>query len=131
MRALLIQYQFPTTAFTVVALLSELHFDLNRHVWDVPSADIIVGRQLVLSSQVIFTVAQTLTKLSMLSLTYRIMSSASRRLQILTIWIMIWVTLGGVVFIAVVIFQCLYGSIYLGWSSLTHSDLFPLIGRHH
>ncbi|RDW87268.1 hypothetical protein BP5796_02962 [Coleophoma crateriformis] len=103
---LIIAALFPTTAFAAVALLSERHFELNRHVWDVPLANLIIGRQLILSSQIIFTVAQTLTKLSMLSLIYRIMSSASRRLQSLTIWIMIWVTLGGSIFIAIVIFQC-------------------------
>ncbi|KAL3427912.1 integral membrane protein [Phlyctema vagabunda] len=103
---LIIAALLPITGFTTIALLAELRYDLNRHIWDVTTDNVISGLKVILASQIIFTVAQTLTKLSMLSLIYRIMSNTSVTLKNWTKFIMVFVSLCATTFIFVVIFQC-------------------------
>jgi hypothetical protein len=64
--------------------------------------------KLVLASQVLFDAATTFTKLSMLTLTYRIIGSGSKMLRKATIGVMTVVAVQGTIFAFTVIFQCRY-----------------------
>jgi hypothetical protein len=89
-------------------LLAELHFKWNRHVWDVKVDTLSLGLRMVMTTELLFTAATTLTKCSMLSLTYRVIGSSSSTLRNIAIVVMTVVALQGAAFFFVVIFQCRY-----------------------
>ena len=62
--------------------------------------------KLVLATQILFDAATSLTKLSMLTLTYRIIGSGSALLRNVIIGVMSVVVLQGTIFMFIVIFQC-------------------------
>ncbi|TEY80334.1 hypothetical protein BOTCAL_0039g00310 [Botryotinia calthae] len=102
---LILAAMVPSTAFAVLAVLANRKFHFNRHVWDVPLSQITFGLQYVIIIQIVFTLAQTLTKCSMLALYYRILSSG-QRFKIITIAAAIIIAIQGLIFIIVTIFQC-------------------------
>jgi hypothetical protein len=65
-----------------------------------------LGLKLVMLSQMMFALATTLTKLSILTLTYRITSKAAHRLGPFIVAMMVVISLEGVLFCFIVIFQC-------------------------
>ncbi|CZR65357.1 related to L-fucose permease [Phialocephala subalpina] len=97
---------FPTTAFAIISLVAEIHFGWNRHIWDVRADTITAGLKIVLAMEVLFGVATTLTKVSMLALIYRIMAKGASRLAKVAIGAMVLVAAQGTAFCFVVIFQC-------------------------
>ncbi|CZT49072.1 related to L-fucose permease [Rhynchosporium secalis] len=96
----------PTTGFFVISVLKDTAFLWIRHVYDIPLSHIEGGLKMVMAAEVTFAAAITLTKLSMLMLVQRLLSSASllwRRITWLAIFI---VTAQGLVFCFTIIFQC-------------------------
>src|SRR5271156_1193620 len=98
--------QIPTGVFFIISVLADTHFLWIRHVYDIPVTYVTTGLKMVLSAMVMFAVACTLTKLSMLMLVRRMLVNSSlfwRRITLLAIAI---VTIQGSVFCLTVIFQC-------------------------
>ncbi|KAM0182246.1 hypothetical protein ACHAPF_001135 [Botrytis cinerea] len=102
---LILAAMVPSTAFAILAILANRKFHFNRHVWDVPLTEVTFGLQYVIITQIVFTLAQTLTKCSMLALYYRILSSG-QKFKIITIAAAIIIAIQGLIFIIVTIFQC-------------------------
>ena len=67
-----------------------------------------LGLQMVMTAQLLFTAATTLTKCSMLTLTYRVIGEGSVIIRNIAIVVMTVVALQGTAFFFVVIFQCRY-----------------------
>jgi hypothetical protein len=106
---LLLLAWIPTTTFFVVSLVITDHFHWNRHQYDIPLDDMVMGLEIVLAIQVVFAFAVTFIKLSMLALTQRITSVCASRLWYkITTGAIVLVCIQGVVFCLAVIFQCRY-----------------------
>lgn len=75
-------------------------------VWDVRPDTLVSGLKVVLTTQILFSAATTLTKLSMLVLVYRIVTESSKKLPKIIIGVMALIALEGVAFILGVMFQC-------------------------
>ncbi|PVH81161.1 hypothetical protein DL98DRAFT_174500 [Cadophora sp. DSE1049] len=103
---LILAAMIPTTAFMIVCLVAEWHFNWNRHIWDVRPETIISGLKVVLTTQILFSAATTLTKLSMLVLVYRIVTESSKKLPKIIIGVMVLIALESVAFLFAVMFQC-------------------------
>ncbi|KAL2064699.1 hypothetical protein VTL71DRAFT_3837 [Oculimacula yallundae] len=103
---LILGAMIPTTAFMICALVAEWEFKWNRHIWDVRPDTLVVGLKMVLVTQVLFGLATTLTKLSMLVLVYRIAAEGSKTFSKVIIGVMVLITLECVAFVFLVIFQC-------------------------
>lgn len=102
---LILAAMLPATTYAVLALLAEKVFDFDRHVWDIPPSHISFGLQTLMITEIIFTLAQTLTKCSMLALLYRLLSNG-KRFKMITIAATVIISVQGCIFILVVIFQC-------------------------
>ena len=77
-------------------------------MWDVNISTLPLGLRLTIGAEILFDAATTLTKLSMLTLTYRIIGSGSKVLQWVIIGVISEVALQGILFSVIVIFQCRY-----------------------
>jgi hypothetical protein len=97
---------FPTMGCAVLALLAVLHYGCNRHVWDVPPDQLELGLKYVIAVEVLFCIACSLTKLSMLLLILRVLAAGSTILRRLSITVMVIVFLESVIFSIVVINTC-------------------------
>ncbi|TGO74759.1 hypothetical protein BELL_0258g00080 [Botrytis elliptica] len=96
----------PTTGFFVLSLLADLKFMWTRHQYDIPSSHVEFGLKMVLLIEIMFASACTFTKLSMLMLVRRMLTSATifwRRVTLAAICI---VGLQGALFCIVLVFQC-------------------------
>ncbi len=75
-------------------------------MYDIPIDQVVRGLKMVLATEVVFGAACTLTKLSMLMLVRRMLSSATVFWRRITLLAIIVVTIQGSVFCLSVIFQC-------------------------
>ncbi|KAI1074496.1 integral membrane protein [Whalleya microplaca] len=97
----------PSTAFVITGLIAEDRFQWNRHTWDVRKEFMIPGIKLALANMVLFDVATTLIKLSMLAMIHRLTAaSKDRKMSIIVRILMVLIGLDGLIFIFVAIFQC-------------------------
>ncbi|CZS91388.1 uncharacterized protein RAG0_02028 [Rhynchosporium agropyri] len=96
----------PTTAFMICALIGEWRCKWNRHIWDVKLDTVISGLKLVVTSEILFSLSTTLTKLSMLVLVYRIVKEGTKTFHRVVIGVMIFLILECLAFIITVLFQC-------------------------
>ncbi|KAG9230789.1 hypothetical protein BJ875DRAFT_384378 [Amylocarpus encephaloides] len=96
----------PTTAFFVISVLADTKFNWTRHSYDIPLDQISTGLKMVLITEVVFALACTLTKLSMLMFVRRILNSASLLWRRITLLAILIVSVQGIVFCFTVIFQC-------------------------
>ncbi|KAI9054691.1 hypothetical protein LZ554_001843 [Drepanopeziza brunnea f. sp. 'monogermtubi'] len=96
----------PTTGFFVISVLKDTKYLWIRHTYDIPPSYVVGGLKMVMAAQVAFGAAITLTKLSMLMLVKRLLTSASLFWRRITIIAIIFVALQGTVFGLTVIFQC-------------------------
>ncbi|KAH7348802.1 hypothetical protein BKA65DRAFT_268044 [Rhexocercosporidium sp. MPI-PUGE-AT-0058] len=103
---LILASMVPTTAVAILALLAEWKFNWNRHIWDVKPDTIVAGLKVILSTQILFSAATTLTKVSMLALIYRIVAPGSKKYSKVIIGAMILIAAEGVAFFFTVMFQC-------------------------
>jgi hypothetical protein len=97
---------FPTMGVAVLTLLAVLHYGWSRHVWDVPPDQLELGLKYVIAVEILFCIACSLTKLSMLLLILRVLAVGSTILRRLSITVMIIVFLESVIFTIVVINTC-------------------------
>lgn len=96
------------TGFMIISMLADLRFQWNRHIWDVPFSMIVVGMKAVIGTQVCFSLASGLTKCSMLTLVYRIVSKGSGHFPKLVLGVLILIIVQTILFCFMVIFQCKY-----------------------
>ncbi|TQN70433.1 hypothetical protein CSHISOI_05055 [Colletotrichum shisoi] len=96
----------PATGFVALGVIATNNYGWGRHVWDVP-ADILTGSlQIGLASQILFDLATSFTKLSMLALMHRFAYAASNKLRILVMVLQVFISVNCIVFMLVVMLQC-------------------------
>ncbi|KAF3770175.1 hypothetical protein M406DRAFT_232296, partial [Cryphonectria parasitica EP155] len=95
----------PTAAFASISFVAQVDFGWGRHVWDIPLNFVTPGLQLSLASQLLFDLSTTLTKLSMLSLIYRVVSIDNSRYRYIVIAVAAFVSLDGLIFFILVTFH--------------------------
>jgi len=119
---LIIAAFIPATAFSIISLMSS-RFGWDKHIWDLllTNNEIQSGLKLVMISQVMFCLASTATKLSMLALTWRILTNGSNRQRPLVLAAGIVIACEGLLFSFLVIFQCRYELLHL--SSITSKHI--------
>ncbi|TVY87143.1 hypothetical protein LAWI1_G005722, partial [Lachnellula willkommii] len=96
----------PTSVFFIISVLADTKFHWTRHSNDIPPSEIPRGLKIVLCTELMFAAACTLTKLSMLVFTYRLLSSSGRLWRRVTSAAIAVVSLQGGIFCISVIFQC-------------------------
>ncbi|KAI0180092.1 integral membrane protein [Hypoxylon sp. FL1284] len=97
----------PVTTFTIIGIVAEQQLEWDRHTWDVERQYIAPGLRLVLVNEIIYNLATNLTKLSILTLLYRL-TTASRG-EKMTIAVLVSITAVVIIcftFVVVSIFQC-------------------------
>jgi hypothetical protein len=121
--------QIPSMAFAVAGIDATFRYQLDRHIWDVDPRLLSPNLQLAyvsvsypvpahvltswlssLAKHCLFDLGTTLTKLSMLSLIYRLTAASASRMRHVVTIVAVIVAAGGLVFIIVTIFQCRYAS---------------------
>ncbi|KAE9369204.1 hypothetical protein N431DRAFT_485162 [Stipitochalara longipes BDJ] len=96
----------PTTTFVAIMLVAQLRDGWNRHEWDILPDTVATSLKFSLTSQILFAVASTCTRLSMLFLTRRILSNGNPRLEKFIIFAIAFMATDCCIFITVAIFQC-------------------------
>ncbi|EKD15373.1 uncharacterized protein L3040_001740 [Drepanopeziza brunnea f. sp. 'multigermtubi'] len=96
----------PTTGFFIISVLKDTKYLWIRHTYDIPPSYVVGGLKMVMAAQVAFGAAITLTKLSMLMLVKKLLTSTSTFWRRITIIAIIFVALQGTVFGLTIIFQC-------------------------
>ncbi|KAK8114389.1 Integral membrane protein [Apiospora kogelbergensis] len=97
----------PALAFTVVGLVGEQKLGWGRHVWDIPPENTSTSLKTSLATLVLFDIATSLTKLSMLAMLYKLTSaSADKKMNIVILGLSAIISLNAFIFIFVTVFQC-------------------------
>ncbi|OHE90602.1 integral membrane protein [Colletotrichum orchidophilum] len=96
----------PATAFVVLGVIATDNYGWGRHIWDVPTERITVSLQIGLAGQILFDLATSFTKLSMLALMYRIACTASNKLRLLVVVLQVLISVNCIVFMLVAMLQC-------------------------
>ncbi|TVY29526.1 hypothetical protein LHYA1_G001499 [Lachnellula hyalina] len=96
----------PTSVFFIISILADTKFHWTRHSNDIPRSEITRGLKIVLCVELMFAAACTLTKLSMLVFTYRLLASSTRFWRRVTSAAIAVVSLQGGIFCICLIFQC-------------------------
>ncbi|KAK1987201.1 integral membrane protein [Colletotrichum cereale] len=108
----------PSTGFVVLGVIASHHYGWGRHVWDMPMWMHTGSLQFSLACQILFDLATSFTKLSMLALIYRIASAASNKLRTLVMALQVFISVNCIVFMLVSMLQCrplqLYWTVSLG-----------------
>lgn len=99
---------FPTMGCAVLTLIAVRSYGWSRHIWDVPYSQLELGLKYVIVIEVLFCIACSLTKLSMLLFILRVMAAGSTILKRLSITVMVIVFLEMFIFTIVVINTCRY-----------------------
>ncbi|KAM5476056.1 hypothetical protein MauCBS54593_000739 [Microsporum audouinii] len=109
----------PTLGCGIITVTAAITLGWNRHIYDVPFWQLILGLRLTMLLECLFATGCTLTKLSLLFFTRKIMKgSGSPALQwtvVINIWI---VAVELIIFILVVVFTCRPVSLYWTLSAL-------------
>ncbi|KAK1599162.1 uncharacterized protein LY79DRAFT_665681 [Colletotrichum navitas] len=103
---LIILASIPAIGFVVLGVVALQKLGWGRHVWDTPPGMRTGSRQIGLASQILFDLATSFTKLSMLALVYRIACAASNKLRILVMTLQIIISVNCIVFMLVSMLQC-------------------------
>lgn len=98
----------PTIACGIITLVAAFKYGWNRHVYDVPFGQLVLGLKLVVAIECLFAIGCSLTKLSLLIFTNRIMAGTNPSLRMVAIGTMAVVGLEMIIFCFVVIFTCRY-----------------------
>ncbi|KAI6362391.1 hypothetical protein MCOR25_006202 [Pyricularia grisea] len=110
---LIVLAYIPTTLYAAGGIHQELALKIDRHVWDFPTENTVPAYKSALAVGILFAAATTLTKLSMLSLIYRITSAANQHVtRCLVLLVITIVAVDGVVFILVELTQCMPLSLF-------------------
>ncbi|KAI1457196.1 integral membrane protein [Annulohypoxylon moriforme] len=98
---------FPATAYTIIGVVAEDEYQWNRHTWDLELEYFVPGLQLIFVNQMLFDLATSLTKLSILALLYRLTSASGDRKMTIAVLVSITIiSLNCFIFIIVNVFQC-------------------------
>ncbi|KAI1771304.1 integral membrane protein [Hypoxylon cercidicola] len=98
---------WPATAFTIIGIVAEERLEWNRHTWDVEAKFEIPGLKLVFADEILFDLATSLTKLSILTLLYRLTTvSRDHNMTIAVLVSIALVSINCFVFFIVCICQC-------------------------
>ncbi|KAK2011116.1 integral membrane protein [Colletotrichum eremochloae] len=103
---LIILASIPATAFVVLGVIASQTYGWGRHIWDMPTWMITGSLQFGLACQILFDLATSFTKLSMLALMYRIACAASNKLRILVMTLQVFISVNCIVFMLVAMLQC-------------------------
>ncbi|KAI0535614.1 hypothetical protein GGR58DRAFT_529287 [Xylaria digitata] len=98
---------FPAAAFTITGIITQERFQWGRHIWDVEPKFFSPNLLLTLIHLILFDLATSLTKLSMLAMVRRLTAASRNSLEnaaVLTLVALI--TANCFIFITVEIFQC-------------------------
>ncbi|KAI0167951.1 hypothetical protein BJ166DRAFT_244331 [Pestalotiopsis sp. NC0098] len=97
----------PATVYAIMSLASEVFLQGNRHTWDVEPRFFSPSLQIGLAEVILFDLATSTTKLSMLATINRLTRTyKSKRKNIVVLIIAVIISLNAFIFIVVVIFQC-------------------------
>lgn len=97
---------FPTIGCAALALTAVLHYGWSRHVWDVPTDQLVVGLKFVIAVEILFVISASLTKVSMLLLINRIMAAGSSTLRRISTALMVIVCVNCAIYFIVVLNTC-------------------------
>ena len=97
---------FPTIGTAALALTAVLHYGWSRHVWDVPTDQLVVGLKFVIAVEILFVTGASLTKVSMLLLINRLMAAGPGLLRNISNTLMVIVCLDCAIFLIVCINTC-------------------------
>ncbi|KAL1875225.1 hypothetical protein Daus18300_003296 [Diaporthe australafricana] len=103
---LIIFAYIPTTAFAVLSFIAMWKFGWGTHVWDLPIESTKPSLQFSLANQLLFDLATSLTKLSMLALIYRVVSADKSRYRYVVLALAAIVTADSLIFFFITTFQC-------------------------
>ncbi|KAM0268553.1 hypothetical protein ACHAQH_009945 [Verticillium albo-atrum] len=95
-----------TAAFTVIGLIASEHYGWGTHVWDVRPRLFPGSLKLALSSFVMFDLATSFTKLSMLALIHRLACQTSKTIRYIVNVSMVLISANGLSFLLVSLLQC-------------------------
>ena len=91
----------------VLTIVADNRYGWTRHIWDIHPESLTQALKIHLAYRMVFTTAYTLTKISMLSLYRRIVSSSARFLYNLIISVAILIiAVEGIINCLITIFQC-------------------------
>ncbi|OTB06786.1 hypothetical protein M426DRAFT_9219 [Hypoxylon sp. CI-4A] len=97
----------PTAAFTILGVVAEERLQWNRHTWDIEPRFFTPGLKLAFTNQILFEMATSLIKLSILTLLYRLTTaSRDQKMTAAVLVSIVFISLNCFVFIIVGIFQC-------------------------
>ncbi|KAK1768473.1 hypothetical protein QBC33DRAFT_557930 [Phialemonium atrogriseum] len=96
----------PAIAFAIIGVIGVLNLGWDRHVWDVRPALITASLQLSLVVQILFDIATSLTKLSMLALIYRVVRAGLSTMRYFIVFFACIVGLNCLLFVFITLFQC-------------------------
>ncbi|KAH8204943.1 hypothetical protein TruAng_000826 [Truncatella angustata] len=96
----------PSFGFTVCGIYAEFNLGWERHLWDVPYGVLESSSRLSLVTLCLFDLSSNLVKLSTLAMLYRLVRVTKSRMKTITLLIMAFVVVSGLLFIFITIFQC-------------------------
>lgn len=96
----------PTLGCAIITVIAVLYHGWDRHVWDVPSDQLVLALQLAMGVEILYSFACSLTRLSILFLVCRIMAAGSNALRQFAIAMMVLVCMEEFVFCVVAINTC-------------------------
>ncbi|KAF3481514.1 uncharacterized protein GIQ15_04273 [Arthroderma uncinatum] len=104
---LIVAAAIPAVCCGIITVIAVIRFGWNRHVYDVPFAQLALGLKLTMVVECLFAIGCSLTKLSLLCFTRKITAGTnSTSLKWAVIATMVIVGLEMVVFCLVVVFTC-------------------------
>ncbi|KAG8161875.1 hypothetical protein KVR01_008862 [Diaporthe batatas] len=96
----------PTAAFAVLSFFAMTKFGWGTHIWDIPPESTKQSLQFSLANQLLFDVSTSLTKLSMLSLIYRVVAVEKSRYRYVVLALAAIVFSDSLIFFFITTFQC-------------------------
>ncbi|KAI1419341.1 hypothetical protein F5Y12DRAFT_720815 [Xylaria sp. FL1777] len=97
----------PATAFTISGIITQEDYQWSRHIWDVEPKFLSLNIIITLVHLVLFDLATSLTKLSMLAMTRRLTAAANNKLEnVVVLALAVLITSNCFIFVMVEIFQC-------------------------
>ncbi|KAB5570724.1 integral membrane protein [Coniochaeta sp. 2T2.1] len=96
----------PAAAFAILGIIATARLNWDRHSWDVRPELVKPGLQFGLATQILFDIATTLTKLSMLALIQRIAAAGASRMRFVVSITGFLIGLNGLLFVFITMLQC-------------------------
>jgi hypothetical protein len=100
----------PTLACAVLTMLAVMYHGWSRHVWDVPPDRLVIALKYALAVEILFSLACSLTRISILLLIMRIMSASNNIFRKLSICLIGLMVAEEFIFCVVAINTCRYAS---------------------